>query len=115
MSQEMIVGVTYYLDVDLYITMLKCHGHFRKRLINCLLITPKVTWSASTKKRKWKVQEVLYSSEENNISTIQLLLNKASDKCWCYCGIKPKYMYQDVMSTKSEREMKEKRPFSSCR
>ena len=43
MSQEIVGGVIYYLDVDLNITMLKCHGHFRKRLINCLLITPKVT------------------------------------------------------------------------
>ena len=33
---------TYVLNIVLYHTILKCHGHFRKQLINSYLITPKV-------------------------------------------------------------------------
>jgi len=33
---------TYVLNIVLYHTILKCHGHFRRQLINSRLITPKV-------------------------------------------------------------------------
>ena len=33
---------TYILNIVLFHTIPKCHGHFHRQLINSLLITPKV-------------------------------------------------------------------------